>query len=88
VHCYAPHEALVERVMARDGLSEADADKLVREKNQQREQYVKRNFGREWLAPSHYHIMLNTAWLGIDWCVQLVLGLAREQLGAHPRNTG
>jgi cytidylate kinase len=80
VNCYAPHDALVQRVMARDGLSQEDADRLVRSKNQQREQYVKRNFGRSLLAPEHYHIMLNTAWLGIDRCVELVLDLARERL--------
>ena len=80
VNCYAPHDKLVERVMMRDGLSHEEADKLVRTKNQQREQYVKRNFGREWLAPEHYHIMLNTAWLGLDRCVELVLELSRERL--------
>ena len=80
VNCYAPHEALVERVMQRDGLSQEDADKLVRQKNQQREQYVKRIFGREWLAPEHYHLMLNTAYLGLDRCVELVLELAHEKL--------
>jgi hypothetical protein len=69
--------------MTRDGLSQEAADKLVREKNQQREQYVKRNFGRALLAPEHYHIMLNTAWLGIDRCVTLVVELARERLGAR-----
>jgi cytidylate kinase len=84
VNCYAPHESLVERVMTRDGLSQEEADKLVREKNHQREQYVKRNFGRALLAPEHYHIMLNTAWLGIDRCVALVIDLARERLGARP----
>ena len=84
VNCYAPHESLVERVMARDGLSQEEADKLVREKNHQREQYVKRNFGRALLAPEHYHIMLNTAWLGLDRCVTLVIDLARERLGARP----
>lgn len=84
VNCYAPHESLVERVMARDGLSQEEADRLVREKNHQREQYVKRNFGRALLAPEHYHIMLNTAWLGLDRCVALILDLAREQLGVRP----
>ena len=84
VHCYAPHDALVERTMKRDGLSEEEADKLVKAKNQQREQYVKRMFGRSWLAPEHYHIMLNTAWLGQDRCVELVLELARERFGARP----
>jgi cytidylate kinase len=80
VNCYAPHEQLVERVMLRDGLTREEADKLVRSKNQQREQYIKRNFGREWLAPEHYHLMLNTAWIGLDRSVELVLELAREKL--------
>jgi cytidylate kinase len=82
VNCYAPHAKLVERIMTRDGLGQEEADKLVRTKNQQREHYVKRNFGREWLAPEHYDLMLNTATLGIDRCVELVLELARERLGA------
>jgi cytidylate kinase len=84
VHCYAPHEALVERTMKREGISQEDADKMVKAKNQQREQYVKRMFGRSWLAPEHYHIMLNTAWLGHDRCVEMVVSLAREKFGARP----
>jgi len=31
VYCFAPHEALVQRVMERDGLSHEEADKLVRD---------------------------------------------------------
>ena len=88
VNCYAPHEALVERVMTRDALSQEEADRLVREKNQQREQYVKRNFGRSLLAPEHYHIMLNTAWLGLERCVAIILDLARDRLGARPVKPG
>jgi cytidylate kinase len=84
VHCYAPHEALVERTMTREGVNEEEADKLVKEKNQQREQYVKRMFGRSWLAPEYYHIMLNTAWLGHDRCVDMVVDLARERFGLRP----
>ena len=84
VHCYAPHDALVERTMKREGVGEEEADRMVRTKNQQREEYVKRMFGRSWLAPEHYHVMLNTAWLGHDRCVEMVLVLAREKFGARP----
>lgn len=84
VHCYAPHDALVERTMKREGIGQDEADKMVRAKNQQREAYVKRMHGRAWLAPEHYHIMLNTAWLGQDRCVDIVLALAREKFGARP----
>lgn len=83
VHCYAPHDALVERTMMREGITEEEADKLVKTKNQQREHYVKRMFGRAWLAPEHYHLMLNTAWLGHDRCVEIILSVAREQFGSR-----
>jgi cytidylate kinase len=82
VLCCAPPEALVERVMARDGLTREDADGLVRSRNRERQQYVSRHFGRTWLAPEHYHLVLNTAWLGIDGCVQIVADLARRRLAA------
>ena len=88
VHCYAPHDALVERTMKREGISEEEADRMVKAKNQQREAYVKRMFGRAWLAPEHYHIMLNTAWLGQDKCVELVLELAHERFGTQRNSRG
>src|SRR5687768_13488266 len=84
VHCYAPHDALVERTMMREGIGEEAADRMVKTKNQQREEYVKRMFGRSWISPEHYHLMLNTAWLGHDRCVEIVLELAREKFGARP----
>jgi cytidylate kinase len=80
VLCAATLDALVARVMDRDGLSEAEADALVRQRNQEREQYVRRLYNRDWLAPGNYHIVLNTAWLGLDRCVELVTDLARETL--------
>lgn len=83
VHCYAPYEALVERTMKRETISREKAEEMVREKNQQREQYVKRMFGRAWLSPEHYHVMLNTSWLGHDKCVDVILELAREKFGAR-----
>lgn len=84
VHCYAPHDALVDRTMMRERVSREDAEKMVKAKNEQREQYVRRMFGRAWLSPEHYHIMLNTAWLGHDRCVGIVLELAHEKFGAKP----
>lgn len=83
VQCFAPHDALVERVMHRESLSRDDADRVVREQNRQREQYVRQFYGRTWLAPEHYHILLNTAWLGVDQCVAIVLDLAGERLAAR-----
>jgi cytidylate kinase len=76
VLCCAPFEMLVTRVAAREGVSREQAEALVREKNQQREQYVKRHWGRQWLAPEHYHLCLNTGWLGTDVSAGLIVRVA------------
>jgi cytidylate kinase len=79
VFCCAPHEALVERVMQREGIGREPADALVREKNRQRLEYVRQVWHRDWLAPATYHLCVNTAWLGIDGAVTLVLDAARAR---------
>jgi CMP/dCMP kinase len=80
VLCTAPFAALVERVMQREELARPDAERLVQERNRQREQYVRRHWGRVWLAPEHYHVCVNTALLGLDGAAEVVVRLARERL--------
>jgi hypothetical protein len=53
----------------------------VTERNQQREQYVKRHWKRDWRDPANYHICVNTAWLGLDGAAELLVQLARERFG-------
>ncbi|HET7456453.1 MAG TPA: cytidylate kinase-like family protein [Gemmatimonadaceae bacterium] len=81
VFCYAPRAALVERVMHREGVGQADAERLIDETNRHREQYVRRNWNRSWNAHEHYHVCVNTAWLGIDGATDVVVRLAREKFG-------
>jgi cytidylate kinase len=81
VLCSAPPEALIARVAEREHITPEEAERLVKEKNRQREQYVRRHWNRPWLAPENYHLCVNTAWLGIDVSVDLVLRVARERLG-------
>jgi cytidylate kinase len=81
VFCYAPQAALVERTMRREGLSHADAERRVTETNRHREQYVRRNWNRSWSAHEHYHVCVNTDWLGIPESADVVIRLAREKFG-------
>jgi cytidylate kinase len=80
VLCCAPVDVLVTRVMERENLSRDDAAALVREKNAQRAHYVRRNWNRDWLAPEHYHLTINTAWVGVEHSAHLIVRLARERL--------
>jgi cytidylate kinase len=86
VFCYAPHAALLERTMQREGLSHADAERRVTETNRHREQYVRRNWNRSWSAHEHYHVCVNTAWLGVAESADVVIRLAREKFADHEGN--
>jgi hypothetical protein len=51
----------------------------VDETNRHREQYVRRNWNRSWNAHEHYHVCVNTSWLGIVGAAEVVIRLAREK---------
>ena len=77
VFCYAPRVALVQRVVAREGLTQVQAEKRVDEVNAQRAQSVKRFYDRDWRAPENYHICINTDWLGVEGSAQTIARAAR-----------
>jgi cytidylate kinase len=79
VFCYAPHAALVERTARREGIGRPEAEWRVNDTNRHREQYVRRHWNRAWDAPEHYHVCVNTAWLGIAGAADVVIGLARAR---------
>jgi len=87
VFCAAPREALVARARERIPPGERRSpERIVDETNRQREQYVMRHWQRSWTAPENYHLCVNTAWLGIDGAVELVVRVARRKFAAdEPR---
>jgi cytidylate kinase len=79
VFCYAAMPALVEYAIAHRGVNPANAEHEVEKMNRQREQYVKRNWGRDWRAFENYHLCLDTGRLGIDTAAEVVVAAARER---------
>lgn len=86
VYCYAPASALIARVASRENISPEEAERRVNDVNHQREQYVKRHWGRDWRAMGNYHLCVNTAWMGIDGAVEAVV-TAAQRFFAPPRST-
>lgn len=78
VFCYSPRAALITRAMELDRLGSEEAAQLVDDTNAQREQWVRKHWGRAWRDYSNYHISLNTAWLGIPNAARLISSAARE----------
>jgi cytidylate kinase len=84
VLCTAPRDALIARVVAREHVTPDEAARRVDEENKRRAQFVKRYWNRAWLDASNYHLCVNTAWLGLDGTVELILRLAREHRHTAP----
>lgn len=78
--CVAPREACIARVVERERVTPAEAARMVDETNRERQAYVRRNWKREWLDASNYHLCINTAWLGIAGAVDLVEQVVRARL--------
>ncbi|HEX5436729.1 MAG TPA: cytidylate kinase-like family protein [Gemmatimonadaceae bacterium] len=81
VLCYAPHAALVALTAERQHISLKAAERLVKEINAQREQYVKQYLKRSWLALENYHLCLNTDALGLDGATEIIVRLAGKRFG-------
>jgi cytidylate kinase len=77
VFCHAPFPALVEYAIAHRGLNPATAEQEVIKANKQREQYVRRHWGRDLRALDNYHLCVDTARLGIPMAADLVVAAAR-----------
>ena len=79
VFCFAPKRFLVEYAIAHRGVNPATAEHDVDKVNKQREQYVKRHWGRDWRAVENYHLCLDTGRLGIAVAADIVVATARER---------
>lgn len=79
VFCYAPKPFLVQYAIAHRGVAPAHAEHEVDKMNRQREQYVKRHWGRDWRSFDNYHLCLDTARLGIETAADVVVYSARAR---------
>jgi hypothetical protein len=71
--------------MEKFDVAQDEAERIVADMNKQREQYVKRHWGRNWLAPDNYHLCVNTGWLGTEGSAELVVDAARSHFGVATR---
>jgi cytidylate kinase len=76
--CVSAHDVLVDRVRLRDNITPEEAARRVDDVNRQRSSFIQRHWKRAWLDPTHYHLCLNTGWLGIDGAVALAIDAIRR----------
>jgi CMP/dCMP kinase len=78
VRFIAPLAFRVERVMRRDGLSRAEAERRVREEDRRRADSIRQFYQADWHAPDPFHVILNTALWDEEACIRLVLDAVEE----------
>lgn len=81
VFCHAPMKFLVEYAIAHRGINPATAEHDVAKANKQRGEYVRRHWGRDWLALESYHLCVDTGRLGVAVAADVVVTAARERFG-------
>ena len=79
VFCYARKAFLVDYAIRHRGIPQANAEHEVEQRNKQREQYVKRHWGRDWRSFDNYHVCLDTGRIGIPAAADLVVAAARSR---------
>ena len=83
VFCYAHQAALIAYARDKRGIPANEVEKKVAEMNKQREQYVKRNWNRNWMSPLNYHLCLDTGVLGVERAAEIVVEAARGKFAAN-----
>lgn len=82
VYIEAPREFCVKRIMERLEVSEKEAHKKISATDKHRAAYYKfYTDGNYWTNPVNYDMTLNSARLGIDGCVNVILHALKEKFG-------
>lgn len=81
VRAIAPLDVRVERVARHKHLSASEARQLVARVDGERTEFIRRNFGRDVRDPSGYDLVLDTGYLPVDTCADLVATAFRGRFG-------
>ena len=85
VQTVAPFANRVEVVMSRYGLGERVAQQRVRASDRARFDYLRRYHDVDWLDPTLYHLVLNTAGLPAASAIELIVA-AQQAVDQAERN--
>lgn len=78
IHC-SDQEAKKERIIRDYGIPESEVENTRKRFDKKRSNYYKSNTGKNWYSQLNYDIVLDSAALGIDGCVDLLKGLIKRE---------
>lgn len=84
IHIGAPLEYRIQRLVTLQHITADEAEKAIREIDEQRDGYTRRYYQTDWRSPYHYHLVLNTAHLPLVAAVSTIVNLAQNLPQAQP----
>ncbi len=80
VRLYAPEAVRVQRLMAREGLSEAEAKRQIDLSDEEKRQYIRgMHDNADWRNPKYYSLTIDTAAIRPEVAVKLIALAARDK---------
>jgi cytidylate kinase len=77
VKLVAPRDWRLRVIAERLGVPAEEAAALTDETDRHRARYHRQHYQRDWADPANYHLVLNTAALGLDGAAEIIVGRAR-----------
>ena len=72
IYLYADMDARIQRIERLGYFDSKDVKKNIKRMDRERREYHRYYTGREWESTENYDLMLNTAKLGVDGCVEAI----------------
>jgi hypothetical protein len=85
VKIVAPKSFRIDAVAGRLAVARAEAETVVAESDANRKRYHQQYYRRDWDDAANYHMVLNTAALGLDSVVAAIVGRAKTLWPAQTR---
>ena len=77
VKVVAPRDWRIRAVIERLGVPMEEAARLTEETDRNRARYHRQHYQRDWADPANYHLVLNTAALGLEGAAEVIVARAR-----------
>lgn len=78
VHIYAKDEFRANRIVQVYGENNEDPDKRIKDKDKRRKTYYEYYTNRKWGMAKNYNLCLDSGFLGIDQCIELLIKYIKD----------
>jgi cytidylate kinase len=86
IQVVAPAAHRLDTVMKRHNLTKREAQSRIRASDRARFDYVRRYHDADWLDPTLYHLVINTAWIAVPTAVDLIIEAQRALAGSSTQD--